>query len=259
MSHEPALQSHESVRSPRRGRLARRGLLVLLASLLLVLPPVLWKVSKSRTFQFFGKLHARVPTAKKVVALTFDDGPTPAFTKPVLVILKRYKARATFFVTGREMARYPAFARMLVEAGHELGNHSFSHRRMLLLSPGRARRELDRTDALIRKAGHKGEIHFRPPYCKKLFVLPYILSQRGTRTITWDVEPESFPAVSRSAKGIQAHVVERVKPGSIVLLHVMVKARETSRQALPGILHMLHNKGYSFVTISQLLQLASRE
>src|SRR5215475_7640909 len=91
-----------------------------------------YKVSKSRTFQFFGDIIPRVNTRQKVVALTFDDGPTPGLTEEVLSILNEEGVKATFFVIGEDLERNLEEGRKIVAAGHELGNHSYSHKRMVL-------------------------------------------------------------------------------------------------------------------------------
>jgi chitin deacetylase len=112
-----------------------------------------YEVCKSRTFQFFGDIVPRVITRQKVVALTFDDGPTPGVTEDVLSILKEGNVKATFFVIGAELERNPEEGRKIVAAGHELGNHSYSHKRMVLKTPSFIGSEVERTDQLIRQAG----------------------------------------------------------------------------------------------------------
>lgn len=211
-----------------------------------------WKLSKSRSFQFYGGLVTRIETRAPLVALTFDDGPTPAGTDAVLPLLDSLGVRATFFVTGREVEQHEAEALRLMEAGHALGNHSYSHRSMVLRSPAFVRREIERTDALIRSVGWNGPIPFRPPYGKRLVVLPRYLHRTGRETVLWDVEPESYPEVARSAEAIAAHVIERVRPGSFVLLHVMYSSREESRRAVPLIVRGLQDRGYQFVTVQEL-------
>ena len=218
----------------------------------LLLLGVGWKLSKSRSFQLYGGLVTRVEMEEPLVALTFDDGPTRAGTNAVLPVLDSLGVRATFFVTGREVEQNEIEARRIVEAGHSLGNHSYSHRRMVLRSPASIRREVESTDALIRGAGWDGAIPFRPPYGKRLFVLPRHLHKTGRRTVLWDVEPESDSEVAQSAARIASHVIERVRPGSIILLHVMYPRREESRRALPLIVSGLRKRGYRFVTVQEL-------
>jgi peptidoglycan/xylan/chitin deacetylase (PgdA/CDA1 family) len=211
-----------------------------------------WRYSKSRTSQLFGEIVPRVETSASVVALTFDDGPTQ-YTEEILALLREEGVRATFFVTGQEVEQNTLDARRIVAEGHELGNHSYSHQHMIYRSRSFIRQEIERTDELIRAAGYEGDIHVRAPYCKKLALLPYYLSVTGRKSITFDVEPESYPEVAGDADAIVAHVLGRARPGSIILLHVMYEGRVESRRAVPGIVRGLRDRGYSFVTVSELL------
>nr|WP_241421351.1 polysaccharide deacetylase family protein [Candidatus Contubernalis alkalaceticus] len=102
-----------------------------------------------------------------------DDGPTEK-TCEILELLEGLEVKATFFVTGRELEQYKEEGKNIVSAGHELGNHSYSHKRMVLKTPSFIRKEIELTNQLIREAGYQGEIHFRPPNGKKLVILPYI-------------------------------------------------------------------------------------
>ena len=240
----------------RRRRWLRGAVIALL--LLCAVTYALYSLARSRDHQVFGRFVPRVDTSERVVALTFDDGPSGAYTDSVLALLRERNVRATFFVTGAETSEHPELASRIVSSGHELGNHTWSHPRMVLKSTARIRQEVERTDSVIRAAGHEGEIYFRPPYGMRLFGLPWYLHQTGRTTVLWDVEPESFPEVAADADSIAEHVFRNVRPGSIVLLHLMYPSRATSRSALPTIIDGLRAEGYSFVTVSQLLGVASR-
>jgi peptidoglycan/xylan/chitin deacetylase (PgdA/CDA1 family) len=211
-----------------------------------------WRIADSRDFQLFGELVHRVDTTDPVVAITFDDGPSPLATDSILAILEREGIRATFFFTGAELAANPDLTPRFVQAGHELGNHSYTHKRMLLKSPSFIRREVESTDSLIREAGYLGDIHFRPPYGKKLIGLPWYLSRTDRMTVMWDVEPDSYAEIGSSADRIVAHVLEEVRPGSIIILHVMYPSRRESLRSVEGIVRGLKQRGYRFVTISEL-------
>lgn len=224
------------------------GLLVLAVCLV-----GLWMLSGSRSVQLFGGLVTRVETTAPVVALTFDDGPTPEGTDGILSILSQSGVRATFFLTGAELERNPEAGRQILAAGHEVGNHSYSHRRMVLRSPAWIRREVERTDSLIRALGYTGPIAFRPPYGKRLFLLPRYLHQQQRPTLLWDIEPESDPEIAASAERIAADVLTHARPGSIILLHVMYPSRAESRRAVPMIIKGLQARGFRFVTLSELL------
>lgn len=213
-----------------------------------------WYGAKSRTFQLFGELSSHVETERRVVALTFDDGPNPDALRELLPALRARGVKATFFVTGAELERHPGLGALLVADGHELGNHSYSHQRMVFKSRTFIASEIERTDTLIRAAGQDGPIRFRPPYGVKGIGLPRYLAGTGRRTIMWDVEPDSDAGVASSSDAIVAHVMERTRPGSIILLHVMYPSRRTSLEAVPGVVDGLRSKGFEFVTVSDLVE-----
>ncbi|MDO8963995.1 MAG: polysaccharide deacetylase family protein [Coriobacteriia bacterium] len=216
----------------------------------------LYTLMNSRTVQLAGGFLRRVETPEKVVALTFDDGPTPAYAREVLEILRSRGIRATFFVTGREASEAPADLTAIVEAGHQVGNHSWSHRRLVFLPADTVAEEFDRTDALIRAAGYRGPILVRTPNGKRLLTTPLYLAASGRTNVFWDSEPDSDPGVD--AAGIRRIVLSDVRPGSIVLMHVMYDSRAPSREALPLVIDALIARGYRFVTLDEL-QASARE
>lgn len=243
-----------------RGRAReRRSLILRLVVLSLTVAPLVllsvWRLSKSRSVQLCGEMVARVETSSPVVALTFDDGPAPGYTEEILEILRSEGVRATFFVTGQALEDHMVEASRIVAAGHELGNHSFSHARMIGRSLAFVREEVERTDALIRATGYEGDVHFRPPYGKRFVVLPCYLSATGRVTIFMDVEPESYPEIAGDTGRIVEHVLSEARPGSIVLLHVMNESRAATVRAVPEIVRSLRGRGYRFVTVSELLAL----
>lgn len=214
----------------------------------------LFQVSKSRSFQFFGDIVDRVDTNQRIVALTFDDAPTE-FTADVLRILDEKDVPATFYMIGSSIEKLPDVATDIVTAGHELGNHSYTHQRMIFNHemPGFIRDEIDRTNALIRGVGYDGAITFRPPYGKKLFVLPWYLSDQDMTTVTWDIEPDTFH--DGDARAIERYTIENTKPGSIILMHPFCpESCAADRDALPRIIDTLRADGYRFVTVAELLK-----
>jgi chitin deacetylase len=209
----------------------------------------LFLISKSRTFQFFGEIIARVDTHEKVIALTFDDAPTE-YTESVLKTLQEKQINATFFVIGSNLEKYPQFGKDIAEQGHELGNHSYTHQRFLLKSQSFIDQEIQKTNTLIRQTGYSGEIFFRPPNGKKLFGLPWYLSQHGIKTIMVDVEPDTY---GNSTEFFVTYTLENTKPGSIILLHPFCKECSNQREAISKIIDGLEAKGYRFVNVSELL------
>ncbi|HEX8702568.1 MAG TPA: polysaccharide deacetylase family protein [Myxococcaceae bacterium] len=213
----------------------------------------LWRLSNARSFQAFGELYLRVETPERVVALTFDDGPSSANTPAVLELLARHQVKATFFMVGRNIEQHRELASRVLAEGHQLGSHSYSHKRMVLSSPSFIEEELSRTDALLREVGVRGEILFRAPFGKKLFVLPWILSRQGRKHITFDVVPDDH--ATQDAALITSRVLEATRPGSIILLHDGGAAKPGTLEAAGRIIESLKAQGYRFVTVSELLAL----
>ncbi|QRO01938.1 polysaccharide deacetylase family protein [Archangium violaceum] len=216
----------------------------------------LWQLSRSWTFQLFGELHARVETSEKVVALTFDDGPRPGQTEAILELLKRHGVRASFFMVGRNIERHRELAARVLAEGHQLGNHSYSHHRLIFKSPSYVREELDRTDALLRGLGVEGELLFRAPNGKKLVVLPWLLSRSGRKHITFDVVPRDD--AEQDVELLTSRVMESVRPGSIILFHDGGQEKPGTVKAVDIVLGRLREQGYRFVTVSELLALGGR-
>jgi chitin deacetylase len=210
-----------------------------------------YRLHRSRTTQLFGELVTSIETTDSVVAITFDDGPS-AYTDSILSQLRHEQISATFFVIGSAVARHPEVARRIVQEGHELGNHSYSHDRMVLMSMRTIRREVELTDSLIRAAGGSHRSPFRPPYGKRLVGLPWYLWRTNRPTVLWTLEPDSW---FHDQEAIAKNVRELVRPGSIILLHVEVPARVEERAALGPIIRDLKQRGYKFVTVSELLAL----
>ena len=233
----------------------RRWIAVLLVGALIVAVAAIVavrEISSARCFVLTGEAVCRVESDAPLVALTFDDGPTSAGVESVLPILERHGARATFFLIGQEMERRPGLARRIAGAGHEIANHSYSHARMVGRSARSYDSEIARTAALLQAEGATGARLFRPPFGKKLYGLPRAAARNGHRLIMWDVEE---PATSDHRRYAEA-VLREVRPGSIILMHVMYRANAPARDALPLILAGLQARGLRAVTVSELLAAA---
>jgi peptidoglycan-N-acetylglucosamine deacetylase len=231
---------------------------VALAVVTLTVALALHVLSNSRRLQLAGEMVTRIETDRPVVALTFDDGPSRRHTASVLSTLESRGVIATFFLTGRESAENPDEVRAIARGGHEIGNHSWSHSRMLFRSSHFIRTEIEMTDDAIRDSGYRGPIHFRSPYGKRLLDLPLYLRRTGRKNILWDLEPESDRALVRNPQAMADYVIANAQPGSIILLHVMYDSRESSRQALPLLIDGLRSRGLEFATVSQLIEIDRR-
>jgi len=199
----------------------------------------------------FGNITKQVETTQKVVALTFDDGPTENVNM-ILPLLEKYHAKATFFLIGEEIETHPDEAKKIVEQGHQIGNHTYSHNRMVFKTLSYYKKEIEKTDLLIRNTGFKGEIDVRPPNGKKLIGFPYYLKKHHRDTITWNLEPDSYYSLATDKVN---YVKENIEPGSIILIHPMYDKTDNTLQTIEGILQELSNEGYTFVTVNELQEL----
>lgn len=207
-----------------------------------------FELSRSRCFTVGAPVICRVETSAPKVALSFDDGPTALGLDAVLPELERRGVKATFFLIGEQAEKRPDLVRRIADAGHEIGNHSYSHKRMALKSRRFYDREIERTQQALAKSGVTSTL-FRPPYAKKLFGLPLAVRAHGLKMVTWDVEDP----VTNDPRAFADEVVAEARAGSIILLHPMYQANETGRKALPQILDGLRAKGLSVVTVGELL------
>lgn len=214
-----------------------------------------YKLMNSRTYQLFGEITSQVETNQRAVALTFDDGPSSNVDE-ILALLDQYDAKATFFVIGDELEKYPEEGRKIANAGHQIGNHSYSHTRMIFKTPSFIKQEIETTNRLIRETGYDGEIDFRPPNGKKLLGVPWYLKSQNIETITWNLEPDTF---YRAAGDKVAYVTQHIKPGSIILLHPMYDQTGNELETIEGILDTLSKQGYTFVTVNELQRMAGHE
>jgi peptidoglycan-N-acetylglucosamine deacetylase len=212
----------------------------------------LWRASKAECWGLIGDTVCRVETSQPMVALSFDDGPTPEGVDIALAALQRRNLRATFFLIGDRMERWPEQARRLAAANMELGNHSFSHKRMIGQSEAHYDMEIAQTEALLRAAGAPPSGLFRPPFGRRLVGLPRSVERSGLRLIMWDVADDAEHHLTPQAYADD--IVARTRPGSIILIHPMYRTNRVERQALPLVLDGLIAKGFRIVTVGDLLR-----
>ena len=197
----------------------------------------------------------RADTEVKVVALTYDDGPSSPYTNQLLDILDRYQVKATFFAVGRRIEKYPEIVPMIVARGHELANHSYSHTDMMFKPREFLLSEIEKTDKLLQELGVKQDsISFRPPFGRRGVVLSYLLSQMQKKLILWDVNSLDYETTTLTAEDIANLVIDNVRSGSIVLMHDSGGDRSKTLAATQVIVKTLRSKGYAFKTVSELLK-----
>jgi peptidoglycan/xylan/chitin deacetylase (PgdA/CDA1 family) len=195
--------------------------------------------------------YTRVKTSKRVVALTFDDGPHPENTPRLLDMLKERKVKATFYVVGNMVKYSPHLLKRMIDEGHEIGNHTVSHGTLSRMSDEALLKELRAAHDQIVAATGVAPISMRPPGgAIKKVQKELMLREFGYPTILWSVDPEDWkrpgPAV------VTSRLVNGASPGGILLVHDLHKP---TVDAMPSTLDQLLAMGYEFVTVSELIKL----
>lgn len=182
----------------------------------------------------------------KRVALTFDDGPHPKVTQQILKTLKKYDAKATFFVVGDSVKKNPKVLKEVSAAGHEIGNHTFNHVKLTTLSVKQIQSQIQSTDAEVKAViGHNTTV-FRPPYGA---YNNNVKGQLKVPNVLWTIDTLDWKH-HNPTKTLQI-VKANAKNGSIILMHDI---HQTTADALDSVLSTLQKQGYEFVTVSELLQ-----
>ena len=193
--------------------------------------------------------HRRGRTDLPYIAMTFDDGPHPQNTPRLLDMLRERNIKATFYVVGRNVDMYPHIVRRMVAEGHEIGNHTWTHRNLTRLSNASIRSEMDRTRNIIISACGVKPRTMRPPYgALRESQRAWIHKEYGYPTIMWNVDPKDCQRPGVSV--VTSRILENTRNGSIVLAHDLHKP---TVDAMPETLDGLLERGFQFVTVSQLL------
>lgn len=206
--------------------------------------------------QLFGELPYRGPTDERVVALTFDDGPNEPFTSRLLDLLDERRVRATFFQVGRCVERFPSTTRRIVDSGHVLGNHSFSHSFSRYLTEPDQRREIERAQEVLQRVAGVTPALYRPPWlCSWPWVLRTVADQ-GLQVVSGTFG-HALEVLQPPAEVMAAGAARITRPGSIVIFHDGREARggrrDQSVAAAASLVDRLLDQDYRFVTVDEML------
>ena len=199
------------------------------------------------------------------VVLTFDDGPDPKWTPKILDILKEHHLKAAFFVLGSQAEAYPALVKRIVDEGHEIGNHSYTHPNISEISAHQIRLELNATQFLLESITGRSTILFRPPYnadsnparIKEILPLNLVQDELGYLIVLENIDTEDW--ARPGAQAILDHVKEQRELGNIILLHDAGGNRAQTVEALPQIIDYLEARGDRIVSLSELLHIPRDE
>ena len=201
----------------------------------------------------FSNYTWNIKVDKKVLYLTFDDGPTPEITDWTLDMLSEYKAKATFFCIGNNIEKHPEIFNRIHEEGHAIGNHTFNHPKGWKTTSDAYVEEVVKTqkfiDPIYYNSKKKPKL-FRPPYGQIKPRQGKALLNKGFRIIMWDILAFDWEDTISNEKCYQ-NVISKARPGSIIVFHDSIKASKCMQYALPKVLDYFSEKGYEFRRIPE--------
>ncbi|SOD84542.1 bifunctional polysaccharide deacetylase/glycosyltransferase family 2 protein [Streptomyces sp. Ag109_G2-15] len=208
---------------------------------------------------FRGGQATTVSVPSKTIALTFDDGPNPTWTPQVLAILRKYDVPGTFFLVGSMVSRYPGIVKTMVQQGNEVGIHTFTHVDLSYQSDARVSREMEQTQLALAGAAGITTTLFRAPYSSETDAIDNYswpvykkLGQDGYTSVFVDTDSDDWkkPGVSKIVKW----ATPKGTKGASVLFHDAGGERSQTIKALPQYIEMMKAKGYTFTTVSGVIE-----
>lgn len=201
---------------------------------------------------------SQVPVSRKLVAITFDDGPSPVWTPQILDELKKSGVKATFFVLGTHAQRFPELVRRAVREGHEVENHSYDHHVLIYYKKEELEKQIRDTERLIQDITGYRTKYFRPPKAWLTGVEKKEIQELGYKVILWSLNSKDW--VNFDDKYIINYLLRRVRPGDIILFHdsggvfsTEGGSRHETVLTIPRLVQGLKERGFTFVTIDELI------
>ena len=202
-------------------------------------------------------------TGEKIVALTFDDGPSPLWTPQILARLKEAGVKATFFMLGEHVEKYPDIARMVADQGHEVENHTYSHHVLIYYTMEELENEIKKAEQAIRETTGVTTRYFRPPKAWLTEAEKNKIRELGYETVLWSLNSKDW--VTFDDKYIVRYLVKHIRPGDIILFHdsggVFSTEGGSRRETVLSVsllIRKLQERGYRFVTVRELLEAQKR-
>ena len=210
----------------------------------------------SPTGQWYGRTFTGLARGTRQIALTYDDGPNDPHTLRLLEVLAKHSTEATFFLIGRYVRRRPDIAREIANAGHAIGNHTFTHPLLIFKSEAEIRQELLSCRHALQDAIGQDSNLFRPPYGGRRPAVLRLARELGLEPIMWNVTGYDWNAPPASV--IEEKVVKQMRGGDVILLHdgghrEMGADRSQTVLATERLLTHFKSEGYRFVTIPQMM------
>ena len=192
--------------------------------------------------RLFPSLIWKINSSKKEVFITFDDGPTPEFTQWILNLLNSLDIKSTFFCVGEKAKRHPNIISEILQKGHIIGNHTFSHKNGWFLTLDSYVKEIEKCSNFVNKTNL-----FRPPYGK---IYPWQIKKikQNYKIIMWDILSFDFKK-NQSSEKFQNNILDNIERGSIIVFHDNKLSEKILKDNLEDVLRKIRKKGFSFSTL----------
>lgn len=200
------------------------------------------------------EVYRSVKTNSNQIAITFDDGPHPYLTERILDLLDEYHAKATFFMVGVNVLNYPNVAREVIDRGHEVGNHTFSHKHLYRMNEETISDELGKCENALEELCEYRPHLFRPPEGAINTYIEHCSEKSDYKLILWSIDTKDWE--NKDPSIIVENVLDRVQPGDIILMHDFIGHHSKTPEALEILLPALIERGFEPVTVSRLLGIA---
>lgn len=195
----------------------------------------------------------KIPTTKKIVALTIDDGPSMLYTPQLLEILANKKASATFFLVGKNVEKYPELALSITDNNHSLGNHGYEHLHHQTFSHQKLLTSIAKSQVVFYESVGFLPKYFRPPFGKLTDSQLKVFNYHFKHIVRWSIDPRDWDK-KKSNRSIIKHVKKNIKPGSVIVLH----ENERLLKLLPKLIKQIHKMGYKCVNLDELVLQAGK-
>ena len=189
------------------------------------------------------------------IAITFDDGPDNEYTPKILDILREHGVRATFFLIGHSVEKYPKVAKRIIAEGHAIGNHTYHHVNLANMAPWQVVTELEKANTVLAQVVNQQPSAVRPPYGALDSLAIEAIAEKGYKVVLWTIDSLDWHGLS--AKEVLDNVIPELKNGTILLHHSAGGPEEDLSgmlEALPVIIETLKKQGYSFLTIPEVIE-----
>lgn len=229
---------------------------ILLIQVILFILPILlilflFYASYSIGSGIYLKAFCRAKTSQKVIALSFDDGHHPRITPKVLDVLAKHDIKAIFFLIGEMAEKYPEIVKRIINEGHLIGNHSYTHNgKFPILRKSRMESDLKKCESVLTQITNQEIKYFRPPYGVTNPTIGLVARKLGYKTIGWSIR--SLDTKKESRTNVLMRIKRLAHPGGIILMH---DNREECNQLTEKVINHLSVQGYKFIRVDELMEI----